>query len=243
MEDEIFHKMFELDEMHWWFYGQRAWLRQFYSRFRKQNKKWLDVGCGVGDILRTLKKDFIVFGIDKNDLAVAYSKKRGISNLVKGEALALPFKDESFDFVSVLGIIYHRGVKDELSCLKESLRVCKREGILFFLEPVTFVKGSHDIKEHAARRYSLRVLRKLILDAGLKIEKITYFYFFVFFPIFFIRKLEQFHLYKKKDTSDLERPNLFINALMVFLITLESIWIRFFSLPIGISIICIARKP
>ncbi|MFC1667572.1 class I SAM-dependent methyltransferase [Candidatus Omnitrophota bacterium] len=240
MENEIFHKMFEVDRSHWWFNGQRSWLKRFYSKFRGQKKKWLDVGCGVGDILMALKDDFVVFGIDANNLALLYSKKRDIPNLIKGDALSLPFKDESFDFVSLLGVMYHRNVKDDRFCLRECVRVCKKNGILFFSEPVVSLKGSHDIKEHTARRYSLKILKQLILDEGLKIERISYFNFFGFLPMFLIRKLQRFK--KNKEEHDLEKPHRLINLLMSFLITLESIYVRYLPLPLGTTVICVAKR-
>lgn len=243
MEDEIFHLMFELDSSHWWFYGQRAWLRQFYLKFAGQEKKWLDVGCGVGDVLRNLRKDFVGFGIDKNDLALSYCKRRNILRLVKGSVASLPFKDESFDFVSVLGVMYHRGVENDRLCVKESVRVCRKGGLLFFSEPVTFLKGKHDIKEHTTRRYSSGTLKELILASGLKIDRISYFCFFAFVPIFLIRKLERFWPGREKDSGgDLKTPSAFINLVMILLMRLESVWVKYFPLPIGSSVICVARK-
>ena len=239
MEDKSFHTMFEIDDSHWWFYGERAWLSQYYQKFKKQGKKWLDVGCGVGDILRRLKDDFIVFGMEINDLGLHYSKKRGIPNLVKADAVDLPFKDDSFDFVSVLGVMYHSEVRDDSLCLKESVRVCKKNGLLFFLEPVVFLKGHYDKQAYTERRYTLKTFKELVLSAGLKIEKASYFCFFAFFPMLLVRKLERFI---KTKESDLSRPNALVNFLLVLLVKLESAWIRFLPLPIGSSLVCVARK-
>lgn len=239
MEDRSFHTMFKIDDSHWWFYGERAWLQHFSNKFRRQGKKWLDVGCGVGDILKRLKGDFVVFGTEINDLGLQYSKKRGIANLVKADAVNLPFKDQSFDFVSVLGVMYHSMVKDDRLCLKEGVRVCKKGGLLFFLEPVIYLKGHYDSQAYTARRYTLKTFRELILSAGLKIEKISYFCFFAFFPMFLVRRLERF--IKHKETN-LAKPNALVNLLMIFLVKLETIWMRYLSLPIGSSIVCVARK-
>lgn len=241
MKKENYRKMFELDETHWWFYGQRLWLRQFCSKFRKQKKRWLDIGCGVGDICRMLQDDFFVFGLDRSDVALSYAKKRNIHNLTQGNASLLPFKNESFDFISLLSVMYHAGVENDLLCLKECVRVCKKGGLLFFSEPVTFVKGAYDIEVYTARRYSAQNFKALILNAGLKIEKITYFNFFAFFPIFLIRKLQRFKKNKGK-VDDLSKVNVVVNFLMTLLVRLEVFWIKYFSLPIGSSVICVARK-
>ncbi|MFH1479044.1 MAG: class I SAM-dependent methyltransferase [Candidatus Omnitrophota bacterium] len=239
MEAEIFDKMYELDSYHWWFYGQREWLKKFYRTSTGKNKAWLDIGCGVGDILRMVKSDFDVFGVDRNPIALSYTKKRGIPNLVKTDALKLPFKDESFDFVSLLGVMYHRDIKDDETCLRECIRVSKKGGVLFFSEPVVFLNGAHDIKEHTGRKYSLKSLKRLISGSGLKIEKITYFNFFAFLPIFLLRKIE---ILSRKKEDDLKRPNAIVNSIMKILVKLESIWIKRFYLPFGSSIICVARK-
>lgn len=241
MKEENYRKMFELDKTHWWFYGQRLWLKQFCSKFRKQGKRWLDVGCGVGDISRMLQEDLSVFGVDRSDIALSYSKKRNIHNLIKGDALFLPFKNETFDLISLLGVMYHAGIESDFLCLKECIRVCRKGGFLFFSEPVIFLKGAYDIEVNAARRYSVRRFRDLILKSGLKIEKITYFNFFAFFPIFLIRKLEKFRK-NKRMTDDLSKPNAAVNFLMILLVRLETLWIKYLPLPIGSSVICVARK-
>jgi hypothetical protein len=61
----------------------------------------LDIGCAIGFYVRRLADlGWDAHGIDLSEYAVAEGRKRGIGNLDVAPAQALPFADESFDFVT-----------------------------------------------------------------------------------------------------------------------------------------------
>lgn len=112
--------------------------------FRKTNltknffagKKVLDIGVGAGwDMLAMLRSGVSqVVGLDYNKANCQKIKKKfqNISKIeiINGDALKLPFKNEEFDFVHASGCIHH--AKSARQCFNEMVRVTRRGGTVWF---------------------------------------------------------------------------------------------------------------
>ncbi len=127
------------------------WRKALASELNVSGKgKVLDVACGTGDvgleILRRKNSEVSVFGLDFsiNMLMLAGEKNKGKSkesrfHLSAGNAFYLPFKDNTFDAVTIaFGI---RNVGDKLSALKSFHSTLKHGGMLLILELNTPQKG------------------------------------------------------------------------------------------------------
>ncbi|WP_158998895.1 bifunctional 2-polyprenyl-6-hydroxyphenol methylase/3-demethylubiquinol 3-O-methyltransferase UbiG [Pigmentibacter ruber] len=94
----------------------------------------LDVGCGGGLLANDLAEiSDNVTGIDifEESLITArkYNRQKNV-NYLKGNALALPFANETFDVVCILDVLEH--VDNYQLALKEAVRVVKKSGFIFF---------------------------------------------------------------------------------------------------------------
>jgi len=95
----------------------------------------LDVACGTGDLTRALQAGGAasVVGVDFTPemLDVARARQDGLTYL-EGDAMALPFKDASFDAVTIaFGL---RNVQDPAKAVGEFFRVLRPGGRLAILE-------------------------------------------------------------------------------------------------------------
>jgi len=105
---------------------------------RKKNKRVLDVGCGVGQVVIKLAKDGLEsVGIDVSPvaikLAVEGAKKNPHAFFIVAGGYHLPFKQEAFEVACCLDVLEH--LKDLELCLSEMLRVINEEGILVVASP------------------------------------------------------------------------------------------------------------
>lgn len=105
----------------------------------KPGAKILDLGAGAGEYsLHFARKGYAVTALelaDANIRAFRAKLQPGDSiELVQGNALDLSrWEDDSFDAVLVFGPLYHLHSKaDQLACINEAKRVCKKDGTLFF---------------------------------------------------------------------------------------------------------------
>lgn len=92
----------------------------------------LDIGCGTGTILSLYKnlpqeKENKLYGIDISQRMIKIAKEKNLdAEFVRANALTLPFKDESFNFVSMIGVLEY--IKEKEILLKEICRILKRDG-------------------------------------------------------------------------------------------------------------------
>jgi len=101
----------------------------------KRGGRVLDLACGTGILFPKLVKRFkTVVGLDYSFPMLSVAKEKPFNNvyLVRGDALELPFKENSFDTVVLsLGL---RHFPDIGKSLKEIHRVLKEGGELHILE-------------------------------------------------------------------------------------------------------------
>lgn len=125
------------------FQRHKAWRKETMKRMQvKPGQKALDVCCGTADwsiaLANEVGQNGEVFGLDFSENMLKVGKQKvenlGLANvtLLHGNAMELPFQDNTFDFVTIgFGL---RNVPDYLQVLKEMNRVLKPGGKAVCLE-------------------------------------------------------------------------------------------------------------
>lgn len=92
----------------------------------------LDLGCGLGrQCLEMERRGFSVVGVDPAVRLLRHGRQSG-TNVVGGDALRLPFRTASFDFVYTIGMLHHLpSVAAQGAVSSEVRRVLKNGG--FFI--------------------------------------------------------------------------------------------------------------
>jgi SAM-dependent methyltransferase len=95
----------------------------------------LDLGCGLGLQSQEMKRrGYNVFGMDMAYNLLSHAKGSGF-DVVNGDALRLPFKDESLDYVYTIGVLHHLSGSDfQKKVCEEVHRVLKPGGIFIVHE-------------------------------------------------------------------------------------------------------------
>lgn len=103
--------------------------RKFVLNFLPERGRILDVGCGSGRTLQLVEDrgyDLEMHAMDINPHAI--NQLTTASNDFVGDALAIPFRDETFDAVLSIGVLHHTPAP--LEGLEECIRVLKPGGSL-----------------------------------------------------------------------------------------------------------------
>lgn len=91
----------------------------------------LDVGCGRGELLHHLKKGgATAVGVDYALPALALAQKTSQACVLLADAKKLPFKDDAFDRIFLLGVVDHLHDWELEAALGELKRVLKKDGLL-----------------------------------------------------------------------------------------------------------------
>lgn len=241
MQKIMYEKFFNLEMEHWWFQARKNIVLKLISRHieLKKNFKILDVGCGTGMMIEAIKNTFQInaAGIDNSPEAIKFSKKREL-NIFLSSAEKIEQKADSIDLIMALDLIEH--IENDAASLKEFNRVLKKHGYLILTVPAfNFLFSAHDAINEHRRRYRLKELGNKINLAGFKIIKISYYNSLLFFPILAAKLIKKL----TKDNHDhLKKENYIFNFILKKIFSSESFILKYFNLPIGASIICLAQK-
>lgn len=146
-----------------------------------KDKLILDFGCGPGNyrMLFTGKK-YVGFDILPTTF---YKWQQENTHFLTADGTATPFKDESFDFVFSNAVLEH--IPDNYAAARESARVLKkgkrivvivptRMSIIYDEIPFIPLKLLNIMEGHADHYYSKKELKKVLQNAGFKIQKMSY---------------------------------------------------------------------
>jgi SAM-dependent methyltransferase len=231
----------EVENFHWWFVVRRKLLKSILSSISIQKKAiTLDIGCGTGSNLKALVSAGLdVIGLDQSIYALTLVKEKGDYSLMAGDLNKLPLKTKSVGLIIAMDIFEH--LQEDMVGIHESYRVLGEGGILIVTVPAfKFLWGIQDIVTGHKRRYSRREIMNKLKAAGFDILKSSYFNFFLFFPILIARRVIQLLGLKIRSENEVNSP--LLNHILKAVFSLEPYLLKYFSFPIGVSILCIGRK-
>jgi SAM-dependent methyltransferase len=243
MQIDEYENMFLLEDSYWWYRGLHRILLDQLDKYgiKSRHLNILDAGCGTGKILELAGNYGNLYGIDISMEAIKFAGSRDKGFILsQGDVSQLPFKNNSFDALVSLDVLYT--VNDDIKALKEFHRTLKTSGLLILnLPSYNFLSSRHDIAIFTKRRYCKKKVIKLLSDNGFKIERATYWNTFLFPLEASIRILSKF-LPKTGCKSDLCPLPRFINYLLTRIIFAEILLMRRFDFPFGLSLLIVAKK-
>ncbi len=229
---------------HWWVRGHQ-WIaeeltKKYLKDFDKRNTKLLDIGCSGGSITEFLKQFGMVYGFDISFDGLVYAKNRKLQ-VVQSDATRIPFKNNSFDAISIFEVSEH--VDDDYALFQEAYRVCKMSGLIFVMVPAyKFLWGSHDVKYSHKRRYTKHSFLNLIKSHNFKIEKLTFLHPQLLLPLIFLRSIDRWNEKNLGQRDDFLSLGITLDSILYKMLLLEGKIVSNISFPFGICMFCILRK-
>ena len=246
MEKDEYKKHFEMEEDFWWFAGRRRIIQNVLKTSGIFGKKLeiLDIGCGTGFNLKFFQAYGNSFGCDISEEALYYCQQRDLKNATCADAENLPYQNESFDLVTLLDVLYHKNVQNDINVLLEAHRVLKKGAYLLITDSAfNFLRSKHDVAFHTRERYNRKVLRERLKKANFSVSLISYFNFFLFFIVVLVRIIGKKSAKKgKKIESNLKPLHKRTNAFLYNILKFEALLLRCIRFPFGSSILCLAKK-
>ncbi len=248
MDFDYYSQYFALEHNDWWFVARRRIVFELISEFLNGNDKtlkMLDAGCGTGITLQHLGRFGQAFGVDSEPIALEFCRVRKERLLACSVLGAMPFPNGFFDIVTCLDVIEH--IDDDQRAISEIGRVIRPGGLLCLTVPAfQFLWSDHDVINHHKRRYRRNRILEL-LGKNFTVQRISYYNTYLLPIAVTVRMLKRFYMALfpsavrevKAENTYLPRS---INRLFAMIFGSEVHRLKRGAFPVGLSIICIARK-
>jgi SAM-dependent methyltransferase len=252
--DRLLRATARAEARHFWFRGFRAFVTPLLSRAtadqaagaRTEAPRLLDCGCGTGANVPLLGRFGRAYGFDLSRVGLGIGLEAGRMRLARATVTAAPFPSGIFDVVTSFDVLYALEDHDERSAIDEMYRLLKPGGFAVVNVAATpALRGDHSVLSHEIRRYDRRGLRDRLTAGGFRIIRLTYTNATMALPLLVVRTLQRRRGLRQEHDAQREIavPPAPVNALLTAVLMMESLWLRWFDLPVGSSLLCLAQRP
>ncbi|MGI8491844.1 MAG: class I SAM-dependent methyltransferase [Acidimicrobiales bacterium] len=228
---------------HWWYQNRREWLTELLKDRVRVGGRAVDVGCGTGETLAALSRTGLAspVGTDLSQYVLKHACIRSPFSLLRSSAENLPFADGSFACLTSLDVIEH--LDDDLKAVEEYIRVVEPGGTVVLMTPAyQWMWSEHDERAGHRRRYTARRLTTLARQAGLQVEFVSYFNWFLLPPAAAIRRSPLRRLRRPSDEDVCDGvPS--VSRAFAALARMERAAAKRWRIPFGLSVVLVARVP
>ena len=247
MDASMYREFAEVFEArHWWFVGRRRILASLLADWlpKRRDLRILDIGCGTGGMIPLLSAYGRVTGIDPAEAAIHYSRQHHNG---EAELIQMDFPREvpaagGFDLITLFDVLEH--LDDDAQALARASGLLRRGGTLVVTVPAhRYLWSPHDEINLHRRRYERPELRARLEEAGFRIQRLTY-YNTLLFPFIYAARLLRRQVTRRGDRrSDFRIGNDWVNDRLADLFASERALLKRLDLPLGVSLLAVARKP
>jgi SAM-dependent methyltransferase len=243
--DDLLELTRRAEATHFWFRGFRRFVAPVIGDVAagRRDLRLLDCGCGTGHNLALLQPYGRAFGFDLAPVTLVRAAAAG-NAVVRADATHIPFTAGAFDIATSFDVL--QCLPDDESAVRGMARVLKPGGALVLtVAALDALRGDHSESWQEARRYTPASVRRLVEGAGLRVERVS-FLFASLFPIMIAVRSGQRLLRpwrRPRSDTDIAVPAAPVNAALSALVAAEAAVARRIRMPIGSSLLVVARKP
>lgn len=249
-----FTPLFASEDRHFWFRARNTAIELLVRQIIRElpgGYRVLEVGCGTGNVLRVLQKTCtqgIVVGMDLFADGLQYARRRTTCSLVQADVHSAPFSNR-FELIGLFDVLEH--LPDDIQVLRDLQAMLAPGGGLLVTVPAHPSLWSHfDEASDHRRRYEVAELDSKLRQTGYTVEYRSEFMATIFPLLWLSRRFPR--LGRRRPAGDASRTHdlsselrvvPLLNDVLTFLLTREADLIgRRFRLPLGTSIVALARK-
>lgn len=221
----------------WWYSVRKKIIKKIIGRYlsKKKNLNILDIGSGMGGLLEVLN-DFGKISIVEADKDCRVFLKDNFSYINQINPNISKTKGK-FDLITIFDALEH--IKNDKKIIKELKLYLKDGGLIILTVPAfQFLWSSHDELSMHFRRYNKNSIKEVFEDY--REIKISFFNYFLFFPILIARKF--FNILNLKVKQNELANNFLINYILKKIFNIETLLINKIDIPFGTSLYAIYEK-
>lgn len=251
-DPHYFEPLFDAEERHFWFVARNKVICSLARKALKGNPtgQILEVGCGTGNVLQALEKEYPaeqLTGMDLFHEGLQFARRRVNCGLVQAD-LAFPPFNRPYDLLGMFDVLEH--IKEDQAVLDHAFQLVKPGRWLLLTVPADPALWSYfDVASHHVRRYTLPELRIKVGKAGFT-DEFSSAYVALTYPVVRLSRYIKDRLGSGEETAvqDQAEDDLKIipvaNEILRGFLSLEAGWLASGkTLPFGSSLVMMARKP
>ena len=244
--DRLLELTYRAEQSHFWFRGFRQYVKPMIARATAgvASPRILDCGCGTGSNLEMLRPFGHAVGFDLTGTGVAFAHHHG-HRVAQASIADIPFAAARFDLVTAFDVLQCLPDEVERSAIREMARVLKPGGwVLLHVAALEMLHGRHSVLSQEVRRYTPSRLRAVVEAGGFRVERLTFDHASLL-PI--LLPVRAWHRLSARDgeipagEDEITVPPPPVNAALSALVSLEALALRAVNMPIGSSLMCLAR--
>ena len=222
------------EEKHWWFSARRRILTDLLPPPCSPPLRILDLGAGPGRSWLSRWGRVVAFERHERSLA---DKALGVC----GDALHLPFRTASMDWVCAFDVLEH--LDDDRAAMAEMVRVCRPGGRIWITVPaLPMLWSDHDRANQHRRRYLASTLRRAIAPSRCRVLRMSYFNTVLLLPAAGLRLWERLTPRRTEPRSGLG-AGAGKERMLEALFSWERHPLKRMNLPIGLSLFAALETP
>ncbi len=241
-------KMASVEEQLWWYKSLHTLVySQISNAFSENSIKIVDAGCGTGGMLKFLEKKNYknIEGFDISIDAVEICKnlpfKVYFDSIVN---ISSHYKPQSVDVFISNDTFYFINETERKTLINDFYNLLRPNGLIILnLPALKAFRGIHDISVGVNYRFSKKDIKKMVDISKFKIERATYWPFFLSPIIFTSRLIQRIKLKTNKNIkieSDIDLPSKRMNDLLFKLTQTENNIFR--KKPFGSSLFLVLKR-
>lgn len=245
--DRLLALTYRAEQSHFWFRGFRQFVRPLLQRATAGvgEATILDCGCGTGSNLRMLGDYGRAVGFDLTATGVRFAHAHG-HRVAQASIAAMPFPSGTFHLVTSFDVLQCLPDDVERSAIAEMARVLKPGGwLLLHVAALEILHGRHSVLSEEVRRYTPSRLRSVVEQGRFRIERLTFDHLTLLpmmLPVRVWHRLTATDGVVEAGEAEITVPPAPVNAALTALVSLEALALRAVNMPIGSSLLCLARK-
>jgi SAM-dependent methyltransferase len=245
--DRLLEATYRAEQTHFWFRGLARFAKPLIARAVNgvERPEILDCGCGTGANMRMLGAYGRVAGFDLTWAGLRFAQSYDQRRVAQATVTNIPFAESSFDLVTAFDLLACLHDDEEQRALAEMRRVLRPGGALLLnTAALPFLRGQHSVFAVEVRRSTRPRLRATLERAGFRVERLTYTNFSLL-PLMVPVRLSQrlMGLSTPEETgADIVVPPAPVNKVLSSLVAVEGMVLRYVNMPVGSSLLALARR-
>lgn len=248
LNNNIYDKMAEVEDRHWWFRGLYDLVSyNIKKNFNGKDISIVDAGCGTGGNMRYFigKGYRNIRGFDISEYAIGICKSMGLDTFT-GDISDFNkyFSPGSIDVIMCNDVLCYLD-KDEMAKVVNSIYpILKENGIIIMnLPSLNIFGGINDKAFYVRYRFTKKDIPGIFDRGRYELKKIIYWPFLLSPVILFIRGYQRMkmRLFNNSEIkSDIDLPLRYLNAFLYRIVQFENSIMRY--KPFGSSLFLVVRK-